>query len=482
MKNIKHIAVAAFISVGLLTTSSCKKFFDINQDPDAILSAPINQQLPSLTVNLGFYAGSDMNRNSSLIMQQFSGQSSGTQNATQLYERYLIQGSDLNNAWANLYATILNDAENIITRATAEGSPHYSGIAKLMKAYAYQISVDTWGDIPFSEAQKTTENLQPKYDSSEEIYKNLITLIDQGIAEVNATASAQSPGVNSTIYRYANFATARPYWIKFANTLKLRIYLHYSEKNPAFAKAQIDQLIASAAPMFASNTDSFQMFFAATPGNQNPIDQYEFARPGYLVANNFMVSMMNATNDPRRESYFTEYPDGSGQFKGSVSGAEPSQNYSKINTFLRGNDGSGPVRMLTFAEYNFIRAEAALRFSSAGSAQGFFQAGIKASMLDAGVSSTVIDAYLVTNGTLTGTPAHQLEQIINEKYIASFGVIGESWTDWRRTGYPAISIAAQAVTTYIPRSLYYAQTEIDLNPNAKQKPGMNVRVFWDTRP
>ncbi|WP_222535212.1 SusD/RagB family nutrient-binding outer membrane lipoprotein [Pedobacter polysacchareus] len=486
MKNIKHIVVAAFLTVGILSISSCKKFYDINTDPDSLLEAPIDQQLTSLTVNLSFYAGSDMNRNTSLIMQQFSGQSSGTQNATQLYERYLIQGSDENNAWSSMYATILNDAENIITKATAEGSPHYSGVAKIMKAYAYQISVDIWGDIPFSETQKLTENLQPKYDPSEQIYKNLITLLDQGIAEVNAATSNKSPDINSTIFP-GDFGTTKANWIKFANTLKLRMYLHYSEKDPAFAKAQIDQLIASGAPLFASNDDSFQMFFVGGAGRRNPIDAYEIARTGYLVANNFMVTLMNTNVDPRRPFYFTQFPAGSGLYKGSVSGAAPSQAYSKIGLYLRGGtgntfNGTAPVRMLTFAEYNFIRAEAALRFNSAGSADAFFKAGITASMNDAGVAAVDRNNYILAHGTLTGTPAQQLQQIINEKYIASFGVIGESWTDWRRTGYPAIAIAAQAVTTYIPRSLFYAQSEIDLNPNAKQKTGMDVRVFWDTRP
>ncbi|WGQ07901.1 SusD/RagB family nutrient-binding outer membrane lipoprotein [Pedobacter gandavensis] len=489
MKNIKNIVVIAFATVGILATSSCKKFFDINQDPDSVLSAPIKQQLTSLTVNLGFYAGSDMNRNTSLIMQQFSGQSSGTLNATQLYERYLIQGTDLNNAWGSLYSTILNDAENIITKATAEGSPHYSGVAKIIKAYAYQTSVDIWGDIPFSEAQKLTDNLQPKYDPSESIYKGLITLLDQGIAEVNATASVQSPGTNSTIYP-GPFSSSKANWIKFANTLKLRIFLHYSEKDPAFAKAQIDQLIASGAPFITSNADGFQMFFTSEAGNQNPIEQYATARAGYLVANNFMVNLMNVNVDPRRAFYFTQFPEGSGLYKGSVSGASPSQNYSKFHEYLRGDydaidefySGAAPIRMLTFAEYNFMRAEAALRFNSAGSAQDFFQAGIIASMNDAGVLAADRNAYILLHGVLTGTPAQQLQQIINEKYVASFGVLGESWTDWRRTGYPTIAIAAEAVTPFIPRSLFYPQTETSLNPNAKQKSGMDVRVFWDTRP
>jgi len=486
MNKLKYIVIASFFAVGILTTSSCKKFYDINTDPDAVADAPIEQQLTSLTVNTGFYAGSDMNRFSSIIMQHYSGQSTGAQNQTQDYEKYLIQGSDANNAWSTMYATILNDAENIIKSANATGNPHYSGVAKILKVYGYQLTVDFYGNIPFSEAQQLTANTQPKYDNAEQIYTSLITILNEAITEINSTSSNKSPAANSTIYPGV-FTTTKANWIKLANTLKLRIFLHYSEKDPAFAKAQIDQLINSGATFFAGNADSFQMFFLNAAAARNPIDQYQTARIGYLVANNKLVSLMNAKTDPRRSSYFTQYPAGSGLYVGSVGGASPSQNYSKFNTYLRGAlsgtvyTGDAPIRMLTFAEYNFIRAEAALRFSSPGSAQEFFTAGITASMADAGISNPDIAAYLAANGVLAGTAAQQLEQIITEKYVASYGVISEPWTDWRRTGYPTITPPANAVVSAVPRSLYYPQSEIDLNPNASQKANLNVRVFWDTR-
>ena len=139
--------------------------------------------------------------------------------------------------------------------------------------------------------------------------------------------------------------------------------------------------------------------------------------------------------------------------------------------------------MLTFAEYNFIRAEAALRFASPGSAQTFFEAGIRASMESAGVAAADITTYLAANGTLSGSAAQQLEQIINEKYVANYGVVMEPWTDFRRTGYPALTLPSNAIVPYFPRSLFYPQSELDLNPeNVTQKKDMSVRVFWDKRP
>ena len=84
MKNIKKSIIASLFLAAFFT-SSCE-FGDINQDPDNLIEAPIAQQLSNLTVNVGFMAGSDLNRYASLIMQQYSGQSTGAVNQTQQYE------------------------------------------------------------------------------------------------------------------------------------------------------------------------------------------------------------------------------------------------------------------------------------------------------------------------------------------------------------------------------------------------------------
>ncbi|OWP79454.1 SusD/RagB family nutrient-binding outer membrane lipoprotein [Flavobacterium oreochromis] len=486
MKNFKIKLISSLLALATFT-SACE-FGDLNNDPDSLVTAPIEQQLTSLTVNVGFLAGSDLNRYSSLISQQFSGQSRGGLSQTQQYESFQISGNDSNNVWANLYATVLNDAENIINLAKNTNSPHYSGVAKILKAYVYQVAVDTWGAIPYFEAQQLTNNLKPKYDKDEFIYGQLVSLLDQGINEVKALNSLKSPSTNSTIYP-GDFSITKNNWIRFANTLKLRLFLHYSEKNAAFAKSNIDNLVNSSATFFASNSDNFQMNFTSVANGQNPIHQFEIARPGYLVANAKLVNMMNAKSDPRRSSYFTK--DKLGNYLGAVAGAPAVANgYSKLHTYLRGNynsangvyTGAAPIRMMTFAEYNFIRAEAALRFSSPGDADAFFKAGVRASMQDAGVADVDIDNYINTYATLSGTDIQKLEMIINEKYIANYGVVLEPWSDWRRTGFPTLSLPSTAVVGYIPRSLYYPQSEIDTNSgNVIQKTGLNVRVFWDTR-
>jgi len=496
------IAISLVFLVGL---SSCKKYLDINKDPDRIAetAAPIDLLLTNVTVNTGFTSGSDINRYSNLIMQQYSGQTTGGETQTQQYEKYLLQSGDVNNVWSTFYATTLNDIEVIIRLATAQNSPYYRGVAKLLKAYNYHHLVDAFGNIPFSEAQQASANPSPKFDNGSAIYTSLLTIIDEALVDLNSVSIGLAPGNNSTIYS-GNFTTRRANWIRFGNTLKLRLLLRYSKSNRTDMVSRITALVNTAGvTFFAANTDNFEMPFFNVTDRQNPMDQFEMRRTNNLFPNKFLVEAMNATADPRRPFYFKPFPFTSTNYVGAAAGDPQSQNYSRFHTYIRGAgtggtptsngalnplpaqggilyDGTQVVRMLTFAEYNFIRAEAAV-YGAPGDAEKFFQAGIIASMEAAGVSAQNIETYRLAYGTLTGTEAQRVSKIISEKFVANYGVMQENWTDWRRTGFPAIVRVANAVTTAIPRSLPYPQSEIDANRNAPpQKPDLLVRTFWDT--
>lgn len=485
-----------------IALSSCDKYLDINTDPDNIVSsnAPLAQLLTSAQVNVGFEGGSDLFRFSNLITQSISGQASQP-NQTYDYDRYNITSTDANNLWTSYNAQSLSDIELIISNAKTTNSPYYSGIAKVLKAYEYQLLVDAFGDIPFSEAQQLDKNVSPKYDKGADIYKALITILTEATAELNAPTSALVPGSNSVIYP-GNYTTVKNNYIKLANTLKLRILLHYSKLDRPFLVSQMNALIAAGSPLMAAPADNFQMAFRPLPSATNPIHQFENSRRDYLFAANKLVTLMNNKNDPRRPSYFTPFPFNSSPatYKGVSAGDATTINYSRLHTYLRGiasgnptpnvaggiassaltYTGDAPIRMLTYAEYCFIRAEAAL-YGVTGDAQAFFTQGITANMQDAGVSAANIAAYLTVNGTLAGSVQQQLEKIIEEKFVALYGVTMESWTDYRRTGFPILTVPSNAVITSVPRSLFYPQSETDLNPNApKQKASMSERVFWDT--
>ena len=253
-----------------------------------------------------------------------------------------------------------------------------------------------------------------------------------------------------------------------------------------------------------SSADNFQMVFNDAANQRNPITQFEVSRPNYLFANATMVDMMNTKADPRRPFYFTPFPFSSpATYKGVIPGDLATINYSRIHTYLRGSatgtpaeqtgggilataytySGTAPIRMVTYPEYCFLMAEAGLRGVAGVDPQTWYTNGITASLQQVGVASGDITTYLAANGTLAGTTTEKLKQIIEEKYVALFGVSMEPWTDWRRTGYPVLTPPSNRIASVpdVPRSFFYAQSEIDLNPNnpGQKNATLQDRVFWD---
>lgn len=488
MKASKFILLAASTaSLGLL--SSCDKFLDINQSPNAILVAPSANVLVAAETGLGFTMGSDLHRYTSLIVQQFAGQGgSGTQAAE--YDRYNITQTDINNLWrSSTYAGDLADMQKLIEQTKAV-SPKYSGIAKIMKAYQLLVLTDAFGDIPFSEALQFDNNFAPKYDASADVYRGLIALLDDGIADLKKP-SQLSPAGDDLIY-----GGDLSKWERAANTIKLRMYIHYFPKLSTTANADFAALLSSGI-FFRNNTDNFQMAFQAVANKNNPIDQFEKARSNTFFPSATLVNLMNAKNDPRRPAFLTISPVSGTPYLGAQNGTgvvgSPNQSFSRMNTYLRGAatggtgfnnfDGTAPIRMLTFAEYNFTVAEYQARVGNLAAAQTAFNAGITASMDDAGVATAARDAYILTRPALTTTNA--IQSIIEEKFIANFGVAVEPWTDWRRTAFPALSLPANYSTVNSPdgkvlRILPYSDLERSSNPNTPARPNLTTpTVFWD---
>lgn len=501
MKKILHYLL---LTLGLSALGACSDYLNVNVNPNSVLDAPINTLLTSSTTSVGFLSGSDLHRYAALMMQQFAGQGQGATTQNQEYERYNIQGSDLNNVWSSIYATALADLDQVEKKANAEGSPHYAGVAKILKVYLFQLVTDAWGKAPYSQAFKYTDNLAPAFDEGAAIYPDLIKTLDDAIANINSATSLRSPDATASTIFPGAWAASKPRWERLANTLKLRLLIHQTKVDKAKVVSEINRLVAANTNFMTANTDNFQMSFVNLPRAQNSIHQFELDRANQFFPNATLVDMMNSKSDPRRPRYFTPFPftrAANPSYKGAKAGDAPSIAYSRMHIYLRGDTtnsapvvaqtnggilntsytytGAAPIRMLTFAEYNFIRAEAAV-YGATGDAETFYKAGIRASMEAAGVPAAQIDAYLTANGTLPSAEADKIKKIIEEKYVANYGVIMEPWNDWRRTGVPALTVPSNALFPSTPRSLFYPQTEIDLNPNApRQKSDLNERVFWD---
>ncbi|MBC6606594.1 SusD/RagB family nutrient-binding outer membrane lipoprotein [Hymenobacter sp. BT188] len=486
----KYVAFTAML--GLL--GACDDFLDVNQSPNAVLAAPAPNVLVAAQSHLGFLMGSDIHRYSSLFVQQFSGQGgAGIQSAE--YDRYNVTATDMNNVWrTNIYGGALSDMQKLIEQ-TQTNSPRYAGISKIMQAFTFAITTDAWGDIPFTDALKFAGNVQPKYDKSDAVYTSILALIDSGVEDLGK-ASDLSPLTDDLIY-----GGDLNKWRKLANTLKLRLYVHYYPKVSATATSNIATLIAQGPTNFISTAaDNFQMDFAAVSNNENPIHQFEGRRPNQFFPSSTLVGLMNTKSDPRRATYFTASPV-AGQYTGAGNGTgasgAPSTAFSRMHTYLRGEattvgttttyTGAAPIRMLIAPEYHFILAEYYFRTGNVASATTSLTTGVRTSMQMAGVATTAIDTYVaglpaqIAAYTASNGAEALLRAIIEEKYVANFGVAVEPWTDWRRTKYPVLNPAANAVLPQIPRVLPYSDLERVANPtNTPERSDLTApAVFWD---
>ncbi|HKC34740.1 MAG TPA: SusD/RagB family nutrient-binding outer membrane lipoprotein, partial [Chitinophagaceae bacterium] len=167
---------------------------------------------------------------------------------------------------------------------------------------------------------------------------------------------------------------------------------------------------------------------------------------------------------------------------------------SKYGTYLNGTaeplttttpGGQTPIRLLTYAQVQFILAEAALILGTAGVANTYYQAGITASMQKVGMAAADITNYFTTNPTvvnLSGTTEQQRQQIITQKYISWIGNGIEAFNDYRRTGYPVLALVNNAAgdnPNVIPTRLPYTPAELASNPNApKPRPKTDVKLWF----
>jgi hypothetical protein len=449
---MKKIVSLVLIAVLL---GACDKWIDpdLNNDPNNPTDVAMAQLISPVEANLAYIVGGEMARFDCVWMQQIAGvQSQSGEN-----DIYTISEADVTNMWSyNLYSPGMINTKILMDKAVTEESPHYAGVAKILMAYYLGVTTDQWGDIPYSEALNGTNGVvKSKYDTQEEIYATMNELLTSAISDLSAETSVFSPDVEDLIY-----AGDLAKWTKTAYALKARYAIHLAKVkgNAAYTDA-----LAAIANAYTSNDDDFKFVFGSAYNNSNPIFQSEQERAGYYTASSTYQGML--VGDPRQPVYFNG-PDGSGP-------GELNANASTIGTAYASSES--PVYLCSYAEIKFIEAEARFKLNPADPlAVAAYNEGLKASLDREGVyDETWYNANKITSGTIS------LQAIMNQKYLSSFLQI-ESWTDWRRTGYPTLALATGAVTSEIPRRLPYPDDERLYN-NENMPKGLTItdRMWWD---
>ncbi len=424
------------IAVMLLSTA-CEKWIDpdINIDPNNPKDVAMAQLLAPVEANLAYIVGGELARWDCVWMQHIAGiQSQSADN-----DIYTLGEADVTNAWSwNLYSPGMINTKFMMEKAVTTKSPHYGGVAKILMAYHLGVTTDHWGDIPYSDALNgAVSDYKPSYDTQEEIYTTIFTLLDEAIAELNSSESVFSPDFEDLIYG-GDLAK----WEKTAYALKARYNLHLAGKKGTSAYTAA---LAAVADSYTSNDDDFKLVFGTAYNNSNPMYQSEQERPGYYTASATYISMLDATGDPRKAVYF----DGE---TGSKPG-EPDADAAIIGVGYASSES--PVYLISYSELKFIEAEARFALNPSDPlAVTACNEGIRASLEREGVfgDGTWFNSNKLSAGNIS------LEKIITQKYLSSFLQV-ESWTDWRRTGYPVLQLATGAVINEIPRRLPYPDDE-----------------------
>lgn len=382
--------------------------------------------------------------------------------------------------WTNLYREVLQDLKEAKTLTETDASltagvkANRIAATEVASVYAWSVLVNTWGDIPYSEALGNVN--QPKYDKGADIYKDLFKRLDAAITQFTPTAA--NFGSSDLLY-HDNTAG----WLKFAHSLRLKLAITVADVDDATAKAAIQ---ASAANAFQSNADNATFQYFGSQPNNNPIS--EDLNPAFTsrqdyVAGITLTNMMNTLNDPRRPFYFTT--DENGAYTGGEIGSNNDfAKLSQINNKII--QPSFEALLLDYPEVELILAEAAERWGIAGSAADHYTKAVTASILYWGGTTTTAATYLAQPAVAYATaPGNYKQKIGIQKYLALYNRGYDAWVEWKRLDYPALQPATDAISV-LPLRLPYVSSEYTLNranvaaaSAAIGGDAVSTKIFWD---
>ncbi len=482
MKNIFKILVLLFA----ITLVSCDKSLDeVNIDPNTSPTANDAQVLTAAQGYLGYIVDVDLNSRSFLWAQYYTwgiGVSIG--NA----ERFVAQPDDYDNYWQRSYANCLEDLKYLSESKSAA----YRGVGKALQAYVFQGLVDHFGDIPYSDALKGAIKdgsiLTPGFDNDKVIYGKLVEKIDDALADLRS-ASSSDIGADDLVY-----GGDISKWLKFANSLKLRILMRTSELGGN--DGAIKDLITNGT-FIESNSDIAQIAFDGKSGNQNPMyARFTFGVGDFYFASNATLNVLNANSDPRIGAFYRKASTGdfAGQFRGIDQGTidnEPftaaATEYSQSSPQAYAVDNS--VILMSSWETWFLRAEADARYNTADDDAQAFTNAVEANFDYLGVSGGT--AYA---GTLNYPAATSMDDKIDliavQKWISLNGTQeDEGWIETRRFDRPASRLFTNGIFQTPPLSILgagtfpsawlYPATEKSLNPKAPAQRSITDKIFWD---
>ncbi|MEO5999085.1 MAG: SusD/RagB family nutrient-binding outer membrane lipoprotein [Chitinophagaceae bacterium] len=424
----------------------------------------------------------------------------------------IFNPSNTNLVWVNFYRNVLKQNLDVIekTKAKPELSNLYNE-ARIWKAHAFMIITDTYGDVPYFDAGKgfTSTIIQPKYDRQELIYKDILKELDEASAALDPAKATTSSDIL--------YGGSIVNWKRLGYSLLLRAAMRLSKAAPDVAKTYVAKAVSGG--LMQSNKDNSIIRHTSLYNNWIAVHLTAREKANFYLAKPFIDFLKNK-NDPRLVSISVRsvgatsgadqaaprttsdptkqigmpigYDDVSIKNTFATYGVASLYDYSQVNlkTILKVD---APEYHVTFAETQLLLAEAVVRGWATGTSSDLFQSGIRAhmqQMAEYDASATVAEAdiqtYLTANPLV---PATALEQINTQYWVASFMNGSETWANFRRSGFPALTknpYPGSEITGSFIRRMPYPDSETitnlaNLNTaiTAQGKNDLNTAIWWD---
>lgn len=468
---MKHIALKSLILIGVMALSAgCTKDFDeINTNPNSPTAVNSGLLLPQIQRDMmGSLLGETWGIGNIVIQHTAKNQFVNE-------DRYLW--GELNSIWNNVYDN-MRDVNNIILQSEANGENNYKGVALVMKSWMFSLATDAYGDVPYSQAisAKAGENY-PKYDTQEEIYNGILA----DLKTANDLLGSSSEVVAGDLI----FAGDMAKWKKLANALRIRALMRISRKRDVSADLKSIVENPAANPIFESNSDNATYAYAATSPDQFPLFSSRIGSFNEFRASKTLLDTLQTLSDPRMKIFFRPTPETDGSANPVYAGIPNGLNdvdalqynggpqfQSRIGSLYYeeavSTKGVAIARgiVMTYAELQFLLAEAAEKGLISGDATTYYKNGVEASFAFYGLPVPV--NYLDRQETTySGTQQEKLWKIGFQKWISLYFQGLEAWFDWRRTGIPALKPGpSNQNNDLIPVRFRYPIIEQSLNSNS----------------
>lgn len=411
---------------------------EVNVDPGNPKDATINLLLPDAIAQSAFNQSATSARLNGIVLDQLLGFDA----QQEAYERYVIGSDVFNNLWrTGIYSGVLKSSKYVNEKAKELNSNHYQGIAKVLTAKELAFTSSMFGDIPYSEALQRAENLTPSYDSQQEIFTKVISLLDEAIADFSADDnSGIAPGSDDLLY-----GGSIENWKKFAYSLKARYLMIQSKRG-----ASMSDVLSAVENGFSSSADNATYAFSSAITGANPLAKFGEDRSGTIEGNGEFYDRLAANNDPRLDYY--------------VGKTESGYTWHGGSKFVWTKRDS-KIPMMSYSELMFIKAEAMARNGASNAdVSEVLKMAINANV--ALVTGSANDDFASAQSNLDGKSGAQvIEAIVNAAYYSYYGhAFQQAWDNYRRTGYPALTPNPNASrdldpSGVIPRRWIYPASE-----------------------